>query len=99
MVQVSTNPLYNNLGGGAPDGLSMYYKGTVTVNGTASQTVTEPNYIAGDVVLFGLLTVGGTVGAVPTVKTGTTGTGFTVAATASDTSVYTYIGFHAQDQQ
>jgi hypothetical protein len=37
-----------------------------------------------------LKTVGGTVGAHPTIKTITASTGFTVTATASDTSTYNY---------
>ena len=45
----------------------------------------------GSVVIFTLKTVGGTVGAYPAVATITPGTGFTVVATASDTSVYQYV--------
>ena len=53
-------------------------------------------YVAGavggiDQVLFTLQTVGGTVGAYPSIKTRTNGTGFTVAGTASDTSTYAYV--------
>lgn len=66
------------------------YSGTFTANGASAVTVTEPNLTANSVVIFTLKTVGGTVGAYPAIKTVTVGTGFTVACTASDTSVYNY---------
>lgn len=88
----STN-IVNNLTGPAPNGLAFEGFGTVTVNGLTPVTVSNTAYTSGDVVLFALNTIGGTVGAIPTVKTMTTGTGFTVAATASDTSTYTYVFF------
>lgn len=64
--------------------------GTFTANGTSSVTVVNPHVTANSVVVVTLKTVGGTVGAVPAVKTITAGTGFTIAGTASDTSVYNY---------
>jgi hypothetical protein len=45
---------------------------------------------ANSIIAFTLKTVGGTVGAYPTVVTITPGTGFHVTATASDTSTYNY---------
>lgn len=65
--------------------------GTVTVNGVTPVAVGNTSITTNSVVTFSLKTVGGTVGAIPTVKTITPGTGFTVAGTASDTSVYNYV--------
>lgn len=64
--------------------------GTFTANGTSNVTVTDANVTANSVIIITLKTVGGTVGAYPAIKTITPGTGFAVAATASDTSVYNY---------
>lgn len=99
MPLVQASPLRNNQTGSGPDGQAMEYFGSVTVNGTSPQTIADTRVTAGDIILFGLLTVGGTVGAIPTVKTITTGVGFTVAATASDTSVYNYQGYTPAAQQ
>lgn len=83
-----------------PDGISGIGYGEVTVNGVTPQTISLPAFVAGDIVLFGLKTVGGTVSpAGPAVLTATTGTGFTVGATASDTSTYTYWVFRPTSQQ
>lgn len=65
--------------------------GTVTANGATPVTVANANVTTGSVIIFTLKTVGGTVGAYPTVPTITAGTGFTFVATASDTSIYTYV--------
>ena len=65
--------------------------GTFTANGATAVTVANTKVTANSQVSFTLGTVGGTVGAVPAIKTITPGTGFTVAATASDTSVYNYL--------
>jgi hypothetical protein len=64
--------------------------GTFTCNGTSAVTVTNTNISANSHIIVTLKTVGGTVGAVPSVKTITAGTGFTISGTASDTSVYNY---------
>lgn len=64
--------------------------GTFTANGTSNVTVTNANVTANSLIIITLKTVGGTVGAYPAIKTITPGTGFAVAATASDTSVYNY---------
>lgn len=66
------------------------YRGTFTLNETTPVTVTEPNVTANSVIVITLKTVGGTVGAAPAIQTITAGTGFTVAGTALDTSVYNY---------
>lgn len=64
---------------------------TGTCNGATPVTVTNTNVTADSTILFTLKTVGGTVGAVPSVKTKTAATGFTFACTASDTSIYNYL--------
>ena len=65
--------------------------GTFTCDGTNAVTVTNKNVTANSIIIPTLKTVGGTVGAIPAVKTITPGTGFTIAGTASDTSVYNYV--------
>ncbi len=65
--------------------------GTFTCNGATSVAVSNTSYAAGDVILISLETVGGTVGAIPRPVTLTPTTGFEVAGTALDTSVYRYI--------
>lgn len=64
--------------------------GTLTLNGTNAVTVNSTAIATTSMVLFSLNTVGGTVGAIPTVKTINAGVNMTVAGTASDTSVYNY---------
>ncbi len=64
--------------------------GTVTLNGATPVTVANAFITANSNVNFTLKTVGGTVGAVPAIQTITPSTGFTVAGTALDTSVYNY---------
>ena len=64
--------------------------GTFTLNGATNVTVTNAKLAVGDVVVWSLRTVGGTVGTHPVMKTRTNGTGFAVAGTASDTSIYDY---------
>jgi hypothetical protein len=64
--------------------------GTFIMNGATPVVVADTNVSAGSAFNFGLKTVGGTVGAYPSVKTVTPGTGFTVAGTAGDTSTYNY---------
>ena len=72
-------------------GMNRTFRGatkTFTCNGATPVSVTWPRTTANTSVIPTLKTVGGTVGAVPAVKTITPGTGFTIAGTASDTSVY-----------
>lgn len=64
--------------------------GTFVCNGTTPVTVNNTSIAITDTIVISLNTVGGTVGAVPAVKTITASTGFTVAGTASDTSTYNY---------
>lgn len=64
--------------------------GTFTANGATGVDVANTAVTANSVIVITLKTVGGTVGAYPAIKTITPGTGFNVAATASDTSVYNY---------
>jgi len=66
--------------------------GTFTANQTSSVTVADAGVTANSALIFTLGTVGGTVGnSGPVVKTITPGTGFTVTALASDTSIYNYL--------
>lgn len=67
------------------------YAKTFTANGATLVTVADKTITANSAIIPTLKTVGGTVGALPSVKTVTPGTGFTVACTASDTSVYNYV--------
>lgn len=64
--------------------------GTFVCNGATPVTVSNTNVAVTDAIIVSLNTVGGTVGAVPAVKTITAATGFTIAGTASDTSTYNY---------
>lgn len=64
---------------------------TFTCNGTTPVVVVDKRVTPNSFVLVTLKTVGGTVGAIPAVKTITDGTGFTIAGTASDTSVYNFV--------
>lgn len=64
---------------------------TFIANGASNVTVAAPEVTANSVVVITLKTVGGTVGAVPAIQTITPGTGFDVAATAADTSIYNFV--------
>jgi hypothetical protein len=64
--------------------------GTFVCNGASAVTVNNTSIAVSDAIIVSLKTVGGTVGAIPAVKTITAGTGFTIAGTASDTSTYNY---------
>lgn len=76
--------------GGAQVASMLVGGGTFTANGASVVTVNDTRVTANSVIIFTLKTVGGTVGAIPAIQTITPGTGFTVAGTASDTSVYNY---------
>lgn len=65
--------------------------GTFTLTAATPLDVADTAVTANSMILFGLLTPGGTVGAIPVVQTKTAGVGFNVVGTASDTSVYTYL--------
>jgi len=66
------------------------FAGTFVANGASAVTVANANLLRTDNVIISLNTVGGTVGAQPVLSTITPGTGFTVVATAGDTSTYNY---------
>jgi len=92
----STVSLQGGISGTYPDGayVASFFSGTAgtaTANGASNVTVANTKVTANTQVLFTLKTVGGTVGAVPSVKTITPGVGFAFAGTASDTSVYNYM--------
>lgn len=65
--------------------------GAFTINGATPVTVANTAVTGTSAIIITLDTVGGTVGAVPAIQTITPGTGFTVAGTASDTSIYNYV--------
>lgn len=73
------------------DNYLLLSQGTFTANGASSVTCAAAALTANSNILVTLNTVGGTVGAIPAVKTVTPGTGFTIAGTASDTSIYNYL--------
>lgn len=79
------------LGNGPQSGQFRLASGTFVANGATAVTVADTNVTATSMIIISLNTVGGTVGAIPAVKTITAGTGFTVAGTASDTSTYNYL--------
>lgn len=77
---------------GSPQFTSAKIKGgTFVANGAATVIVADTDVDAGSNILISLNAPGGTVGAIPSVKTITAGTGFTVSGTASDTSTYNYL--------
>lgn len=71
-------------------GLTTALRGTFTMNGVTNVVVANANLAADDQIIYTLKTPGGTVGTYPVTKTRTNGTGFAVAGTASDTSIYDY---------
>lgn len=79
----------------APDGIILKRGangrvGVVTLTGTTAVTVNNTNIATSDIINFSLATIGGTVGAVPAIKTITAASGFTVAGSVGDTSTYNY---------
>lgn len=64
--------------------------GVFTITGATALTVNNAAITTTSIVTFTLKTVGGTVGAYPSIKTITPGTGFTVSATTADVSIYNY---------
>lgn len=75
----------------AVDTLEVAARGQFTANGASLVSVDFTGLTATSVVGISLAEIGGTVGAVPSVKTVEPGVGFTVSGTASDTSVYNYV--------
>ncbi len=74
----------------AAHGINSAISGTFTANGASTVSVAAPSVTDSSQISISLNTPGGTVGALPAVQTITPGTGFDVAASASDTSVYNY---------
>jgi hypothetical protein len=64
--------------------------GTFIATGATPVSIATTAFSITDCVIISLNTVGGTVGAVPAIQTVTAGVGFTVAATAGDTSTYNW---------
>ena len=64
--------------------------GTFTANGTTAVTVTDSRVTSNSGITVTLKTAS-TPGAIPSIKTITAGTGFTISGTASDVSTYNYI--------
>ena len=64
--------------------------GTFVANGVTAVTVSNTSIAISDAIIISLNAVGGVVGALPAIQTITASTGFTVAATAADTSTYNY---------
>ena len=76
---------------GGPQVVRMAYTcSTFVLNGASPVTVAQPAITSASDVNITLKTVGGTVGAAPTIQTITPGVGFTVQGTAGDTSTYNY---------
>lgn len=87
----SGNLIFTAIGAGVVQKIGTNARaGTVTLTGTTAVTVSNTSIATSDVISFSLATVGGTVGAVPSIKTITVATGFTVAGTAGDTSTYNW---------
>lgn len=76
---------------GAIAALSVASRGTFVANGATAVTVAYTGMTRTRAITVSLNTVGGAVGAQPVVNTVTPGTGFTVVATAGDTSTYNWI--------
>jgi hypothetical protein len=87
-IQVPGSIPYN---GGSTTSAIPTNGGTVTLNGATPVTVANANVTANSIIDFSLRTVGGSVGAAPVLQTVTPGTGFTVAGTAGDDSIYNYL--------
>ena len=98
MVQTTTTNLYENTLGSGTGQLTFASFGSVTANSTSAVTVSDPGYTVGDVILFGNTNFGGTPGT-PYVFAGTTGTGFQIKSTSSDTGIYYWVRFTPAAQQ
>ena len=64
--------------------------GTFTANGTTAVTVADTRVTAASAIIVTLKTAS-TPGAIPSIKTITAGTGFTISGTAADVSTYNYL--------
>lgn len=65
--------------------------GSFTLTEDTPLDVADASVTAASMIVIGLLTPGGTVGALPVVQTKTAGTGFNITGTSGDTSDYTYL--------
>lgn len=74
--------------GTALQGLVNVFYQTFVCNGVTPVNVVDPGVTSSSIIIPTLQTVGGTVGALPTVATITPGTGYTIKGTAADTSTY-----------
>ncbi len=92
MPLTQTGQLKNNITGCGPDGLAEASFGTVTANSTSAVTVADTGYATGDVVQFGNKDFAGTPG-IPYLFAGTTGVGFQIKSSSSDTGTYNWIRF------
>ena len=91
VVTVTGQSGYFLFDNGSPQNVRLQYStGTFTLNGTATITIANPAVTANSDINITLKTVGGSVGAVPSITTITPGTGFTVVGTSGDTSTYNY---------
>lgn len=90
---ISRAVVIGNVPTGLAGGSVSHYEtgGTFTATGATPVTVVEPKVTVSSAIVITLKTPGGTVGAVPAIQTITAGTGFTIAGTALDTSVYNYL--------
>jgi len=73
------------------DSFAVLNVGTFTANGATAVTVADTGVTAASVIIYTLLTVGGTPAGKPYEATITVGTGWTVKAAAGDTSVYNFL--------
>jgi hypothetical protein len=71
-------------------GITAALRGQFTLNGATNVVVANTNLAAGDQIVYTMNTPGGTVGTYPVVKVRTNATGFQVAGSAPDTSIYDY---------
>lgn len=91
LVQViTTGPQQAVAEAGVLAGLAVKSRGTFTLNGTTPVAVADTNVTTTSVIVYSFKTLGGTLGAFPTISSITAGTGFSVEGTAADTSTYNY---------
>lgn len=81
--QITANSLYLKTTG--------WNAGTFVANGATPVDISRIATSINDVIIISLNTIGGTVGAQPVVTSVTADTGFSVTATAGDTSTYNYV--------
>lgn len=82
-VPFTTQQIANLNGGGN-------YRGTFVATGATAVTVANTLVLTTSPIVISLNTVGGSVGAVPSIKTITAGVGFTVKTDLGDSSTYNY---------